>query len=217
MSNPGKTTAERGSDKTDKKSTEKKGFSARGAKFSIVIAAADGSREQDLIKVHGPAYAVLSRFTRPKEFCLLEELTLEVLNTNGQIAVFAKRVDIARSLQDLERRTLLTHRDLAQERVSDQLVAAEACDENDSDYLADLQALDEALFVKLPTDQISKLLSLERCGGPDCKQATQDSKLMKCSRCGTATYCSITCQKAAWPQHKKTCRKPVKPGDARFE
>lgn len=38
-----------------------------------------------------------------------------------------------------------------------------------------------------------------------CKR-TSDVALPKCSRCGHATYCNETCQKAHWKIHKITCR-----------
>jgi hypothetical protein len=33
-----------------------------------------------------------------------------------------------------------------------------------------------------------------------------DLSLMDCAACGTAKYCSGTCQKTAWPLHKATCK-----------
>lgn len=36
-----------------------------------------------------------------------------------------------------------------------------------------------------------------------CK--TTDTKLLLCSRCKTTRYCSIACQRADWPSHKKDC------------
>lgn len=32
-----------------------------------------------------------------------------------------------------------------------------------------------------------------------------ESKLLRCSVCASASYCSTDCQKAAWPNHKKEC------------
>ena len=47
------------------------------------------------------------------------------------------------------------------------------------------------------------LASLQRacdnCGGRD--------HLMKCSRCHTAFFCSVKCQKTYWPFHRAFCRK----------
>lgn len=39
-----------------------------------------------------------------------------------------------------------------------------------------------------------------------CRKAA--SHLNRCSRCKRTEYCSTECQKAAWPQHKTSCRRP---------
>ena len=41
------------------------------------------------------------------------------------------------------------------------------------------------------------------------KESGGVSKLLKCSRCKVATYCSATCQRAHWAEHKKVCKKLV--------
>ncbi len=41
------------------------------------------------------------------------------------------------------------------------------------------------------------------CGG--CSLPGQGFRL--CARCRSVRFCSRTCQKAAWPEHKKVCRK----------
>jgi hypothetical protein len=33
-----------------------------------------------------------------------------------------------------------------------------------------------------------------------------ESERLDCSRCNTACYCSVACQKAHWPIHKKACK-----------
>ncbi|GAQ78269.1 hypothetical protein KFL_000100350 [Klebsormidium nitens] len=43
----------------------------------------------------------------------------------------------------------------------------------------------------------------ERCSS--CSILLHDVK--RCSRCHTRTYCSVTCQKKDWPEHKKSCSK----------
>lgn len=42
------------------------------------------------------------------------------------------------------------------------------------------------------------------CEAPNC---SKDAPL-RCARCGSSWYCSLKCQKAAWPRHKNQCSKP---------
>jgi MYND finger len=39
-----------------------------------------------------------------------------------------------------------------------------------------------------------------------CGSTTSNRKLLTCSQCKTATYCSRECQRNAWKTHKRTCR-----------
>jgi hypothetical protein len=40
-----------------------------------------------------------------------------------------------------------------------------------------------------------------------CKKRSSYTKMKKCSRCRSATYCSVECQKQDWNRHKATCQK----------
>ena len=44
-----------------------------------------------------------------------------------------------------------------------------------------------------------------------CEQKGADVKLQACSGCTTTYYCSTTCQKQDWKQHKQTCQPPPPP------
>ena len=46
-------------------------------------------------------------------------------------------------------------------------------------------------------------MSCSGCG----KKASDDVKLLICSACRSASYCSTDCQKKAWSAHKKQCTK----------
>lgn len=50
----------------------------------------------------------------------------------------------------------------------------------------------------LPAEDVASQVPL--C--PVCAQRA----LLKCSRCKTAWFCSETCAKKAWPEHKKVCK-----------
>ncbi len=41
-----------------------------------------------------------------------------------------------------------------------------------------------------------------RCLNTGCLKTTD---LLRCARCRRVTYCSTACQRAAWPEHKKSC------------
>ena len=41
------------------------------------------------------------------------------------------------------------------------------------------------------------------CSQPGCR--VERSKMLSCTRCGAANYCSVECQRADWKKHKKTC------------
>jgi hypothetical protein len=46
-----------------------------------------------------------------------------------------------------------------------------------------------------------KVWECGRCG------MTERSKLRECSGCKSVRYCGKVCQKAAWPEHKATCKR----------
>ena len=51
------------------------------------------------------------------------------------------------------------------------------------------------------------------CGSCGKGQQETGAPLKACTRCRKAFYCGASCQRAAWPQHKKTCR-PARAGRA---
>lgn len=61
--------------------------------------------------------------------------------------------------------------------------------------------------------QIDEQLSAfeERLGDPlepcqTCKKCALGAKLKRCSKCQSAKYCSIDCQRKGWKAHKKVCK-----------
>lgn len=50
-----------------------------------------------------------------------------------------------------------------------------------------------------------KKVKLVHCDA--CKTTLPYTRMKKCSRCRSAVYCSVECQRGDWAQHKVTCRK----------
>ena len=51
------------------------------------------------------------------------------------------------------------------------------------------------------------------CYNPNCShpgRKVERSKMLSCTRCGDANYCSVGCQKAHWKAHKQLCDKDAK-------
>lgn len=42
-----------------------------------------------------------------------------------------------------------------------------------------------------------------------CRKGEEEVTLQRCSTCKEHNYCSTACQRADWPTHKLTCKKPV--------
>lgn len=56
--------------------------------------------------------------------------------------------------------------------------------------------------------EVKSIVKMGRCDNPDCPLPDKEvecSKLLYCSKCFTARFCSFECQKAAWPSHKEHC------------
>ncbi|KAJ8600400.1 hypothetical protein CTAYLR_001430 [Chrysophaeum taylorii] len=50
--------------------------------------------------------------------------------------------------------------------------------------------------------------ALQNAANKTCRHCGKTGKMLRCNRCKVAVYCSATCQKAAWPEHKLKCREP---------
>ena len=56
--------------------------------------------------------------------------------------------------------------------------------------------------------EVKSIVKMGHCMNPDCplpNMKAECSKLMKCEQCRLMQYCSIECQRAHWPRHKKGC------------
>jgi tetratricopeptide (TPR) repeat protein len=76
-------------------------------------------------------------------------------------------------------------------------------------YPHGLWAANAAGFVELSEEEKKALRSqLEAKMGLYCVNCNKElTKVYRCSRCNVATYCGSTCQKEAWKEHKKICKK----------
>ena len=54
---------------------------------------------------------------------------------------------------------------------------------------------------------IRAALVAEAAKGKRCAVCGAGGKLKKCSGCHTVRYCGADCQRAHWPDHRRTCRK----------
>jgi tetratricopeptide (TPR) repeat protein len=70
-------------------------------------------------------------------------------------------------------------------------------------------AANAAGCVELSKEENKDLRSqLETKKGSYCINCSKElTKVYRCSRCDLATYCGSTCQKEAWKEHKKICKK----------
>jgi tetratricopeptide (TPR) repeat protein len=83
------------------------------------------------------------------------------------------------------------------------------CRELIPQYPHALWAASSAGFVELSEEEKKALRSkLETKKGLYCVNCEKEmTKIYRCSRCEVATYCGSACQKEAWKEHKKICKK----------
>ena len=56
--------------------------------------------------------------------------------------------------------------------------------------------------------EVKSITKVGICNNPSCSlpdRTAERSKMLSCTRCRRANYCSRECQKAAWPLHKQSC------------
>ena len=55
-------------------------------------------------------------------------------------------------------------------------------------------------------ERATKKFNIKKCGYHYCSKSQYSyNKWKKCSRCKNIRYCSKTCQKKHWPEHKVIC------------
>ncbi|KAI0142231.1 hypothetical protein GGR57DRAFT_486192 [Xylariaceae sp. FL1272] len=64
----------------------------------------------------------------------------------------------------------------------------------------------ESVVNKELLDDATTKASAEKCRNCNAMRGKNTEKLMKCSRCKEASYCSPECQKADWKKHRAECR-----------
>ena len=85
---------------------------------------------------------------------------------------------------------------------------------------ADLHTLVKYLKKNIPCNcldtkykEVKSITKTGVCRNTNCSlpnRMVERSKMLYCTRCRYANYCSRECQKAAWPLHKKLCDKHVR-------
>ena len=61
--------------------------------------------------------------------------------------------------------------------------------------------------------EVKSIKKMGRCYNPDCSRPrgrVERSKMLCCTRCGDANYCSVECQKNHWKKHKQFCDEDAK-------
>ena len=70
---------------------------------------------------------------------------------------------------------------------------------------------DEMMRIRRAVERLGRDIQRNICAGCG-KEGGEDAPLRKCSRCKTVYYCSRTCQKIHWPEHKSVCGEKARPG-----
>ena len=70
---------------------------------------------------------------------------------------------------------------------------------------------DEMMRIRRAVERLERDIQRNICAGCG-KEGGEDAPLRKCSRCKTVYYCSRTCQKIHWPEHKSVCGEKARPG-----
>jgi hypothetical protein len=79
------------------------------------------------------------------------------------------------------------------------------CDSNKCKLIATkcmermISTVEEALSLPVPR-------AVTQCTNCDEYNFGREAERLDCSRCNTACYCNVECQKAHWPEHKKACK-----------
>ena len=61
--------------------------------------------------------------------------------------------------------------------------------------------------------EVKSVKKMGRCYNQNCSHPdgrVERSKMLSCTRCGDANYCSAECQKAHWKEHREECNEAVK-------
>ena len=72
---------------------------------------------------------------------------------------------------------------------------------------------DEMMRIRRAVERLERDIQRNICAGCG-KEGGEDAPLRKCSRCKTVYYCSRTCQKIHWPEHKSVCGEKARPSSS---
>ena len=140
------------------------------------------------------------------------ELVISHFLAEGASAILEENDDLARQsatfaiLCETWRDTITCNNDLFRKWGKIEELSSDACDEHTLVSFFRKRVPCKCLDKKYK--EVKSIVKTGLCMNLDCSlpgRKVEASKLMHCEQCQMMQYCSIECQKQAWPKHKEQC------------